>query len=235
MLLAVRYLAADGVGHLHVVGVGRAAAHAFGQPLEEGDALGGLREEEDGAREVEQVELLLAFDDQRGLLDLAGEPHHLGVAPLAEDDHLSADGAHLLVRPHDALLQPGHHRTGGVDEFDAQPLCFAVGGRRLAVGADEEPPARQAGHLLVGDGPQPQLFEPLHLDAVVDDIAQRIDRAAPGEGLFGLRDCPDHSEAESRFVVDFDVHGMRGVVPPSGAVLRGGSIAWRRAGGGAVP
>ena len=128
------------------------------------------------------------------------------MAPLAEDDHLAPHGAHLLVGAHDALLQPRHYGAGGVDKLDAQPLRLAVGGRRLAVGTDEEALALETGHLLVGDGPQPQLLEALHLDAVVYDVAQRIDAAASGEGLLGLRDGPDHAEAEARFIVDFDVH-----------------------------
>ena len=54
------------------------------------------------------------------------------------------------------------------------------------MGADEEAAARQVRHVGVGHGPQPQLFEALDLDAVVDDVAQRVDRAALREGAFGL-------------------------------------------------
>ena len=61
-------------------------------------------------------------------------------------------------------------------------------------------------HVGVGHGPQPQLFEALDFDAVVDDVAQRVDRAALREGAFGLRDCADNAEAEARFIVDLNTH-----------------------------
>ena len=60
--------------------------------------------------------------------------------------------------------------------------------------------------MSVGHGPQPQLFEAPDLDAVVDDVAQRVDRAALREGAFGLRDCADNAEAEARFIVDLNTH-----------------------------
>ena len=68
--------------------------------------------------------------------------------------------------------------------------------------ADEQPPAAQCGHVGVGYGAQPQPFEALHFDAVVDDVAQRIDRTPLGEGFLGLRNSPDYAEAEARFVID---------------------------------
>ena len=74
------------------------------------------------------------------------------------------------------------------------------------MGADEEPPASQTVQIGVRHRVQPQPFEPLHLDPVVDDVAQRVDRAALREGAFGLRDCADNAEAEARFIVDLNTH-----------------------------
>ena len=124
-----------------------------------------------------------------------------------EDDHLPADGLHFGVRLHDPGLQTRHDGTRGVDDADAQPPGFGVGRRRFAVGANQHPPACRLGHSVARERVQPQLFEPLHLDAVVDDVAQRKDRTPLGERRFGLVDSPDHAEAEPRFVVDFDLHG----------------------------
>ena len=105
-----------------------------------------------------------------------------------------------------APLETGDHRAGGVDHLDAQfPGCGVCRGG-LSVGADEEPAARQLRHVGMGDGPQPQSFETLDFDAVVNDVAERIDRGTPFEGLFGLRDCADNAEAEARFIVDLNTH-----------------------------
>ena len=68
--------------------------------------------------------------------------------------------------------------------------------------AYEEPAAAQAGHVGMADGPQPESLEALHLDPVVYDIPERVDRTAFGEGPLGLRNRPDYAEAEARFVID---------------------------------
>ena len=102
----------------------------------------------------------------------------------------------------DAGLQTGDYRAGGVDHPDAELLRARVSRGRFPVGADEQPPAAQCGHVGVGYGAQPQPFEALHFDAVVDDVAQRIDRTPLGEGFLSLRNSPDYAEAEARFVID---------------------------------
>ncbi len=78
------------------------------------------------------------------------------------------------------------------------------------MGPDEEPASVQPLHVVVGYGPQPQLLQPLHLDAVVHDVAQRVDPLAPGQRLLGPGDGPHDAEAESRMFVDLDLHGSKG-------------------------
>ena len=124
------------------------------------------------------------------------------MAPFAEDHDLPSDWAHLFVCLHHTVLQTGDHRAGGVDHPDAELLRARVSRGRFPVGADEQPPAAQCGHVGVGYGAQPQPFEALHFDAVVDDVAQRIDRTPLGEGFLSLRNSPDYAEAEARFVID---------------------------------
>ena len=128
------------------------------------------------------------------------------MAPLAEDHDLTARRTHPFVGLLHASLETGDHRAGGVDHLDAQFPGRGVCRGGLSVGADEEPAARQLRHVGVGDGPQSQPFETLDFDAVVNDVAERIDRGAPSEGLFGLRDCADNAEAEARFIVDLNTH-----------------------------
>ena len=206
MLLAARHLAAYRVLDVYLLRIRGAAAHLLPELFEECDALRGLREEVHGLREIDQCEVSGPLDDDGAASDLSGEPHHFGVPPLSEDHDLPAEGLHALERLHDAALEARHHRTGGVDDLDPQLPGLRIGRGGLPVCAYEEAAAAQARHVVVRDGAQPEAFEPLHLDAVVDDISQRIDRTTPCEGLLGLRDGPDYSEAESRFVVYFDLH-----------------------------
>jgi len=49
----------------------------------------------------------------------------------------------LVVELPDALLDLRHHRAGGVDERDAVPARQRVGGRRLAVRADQDGLSRE--------------------------------------------------------------------------------------------
>ena len=210
MLLAVRDLAADRVLHGDPRRVFRASAHLVGQVFEQRDALRGLREEVHGACEVELREVGLALHHDRRFVALSHQADHLGMAALAQDRHLAADGPHGGVRPFHALLEPRDRGARGVDQFDAQFAGPGIGAGGLAVGADEEPLAPQTLHVVVGDGAEPEPFEALDLDAVVHDVAQRADRAAGGQGAFGLADRPHHAEAEARFVVDLDAHCLRG-------------------------
>ena len=173
-----------------------------GQPLEKRDALRRLRQEVNRPREIDLREILLPLDDQRRRRHLSREPHDFRMAPFAEDHDLPSDGVHLFVCLHHTVLQTGDHRAGGVDDPDVHFPGGGVGRRRFSVGADEEAAARQVRHVGVGYGAQPQPFEALHFDAVVDDVAQRIDRTPLGEGFLSLRNSPDYAEAEARFVID---------------------------------
>ena len=95
------------------------------------------------------------------------------------------------------FLEPCHDRTCRVDDVDAQCSGLVIGRGRFAVSTDEKPAAAQPLHFGVCDRMQPQLFEPLYLDAVVHDVAQRIDRTPLGERPFGLADGPDDAETET--------------------------------------
>ena len=176
--------------------------------VEQGNALRRLREEVDRSREVDQVEILLPLDDNRRIRDLTRQSHHFGVAALAEDHHLTANRAHLLVRLDDALLQLRHHGAGGVNHLDTERTRCGIGRGGLAVGSDKEARAAEGLHLGVGDGVQSQPFEALHLHTVVDNITQRIDRATLLQGALGLGDGTHHPETESRFIVDLDPHRL---------------------------
>ena len=169
-------------------------------------ALGGLGEEADGAREIDGVEVGGCADDDGGAAGLAGEAHHLGVAGLAEDDYLAADPLHLVVALADTLLERQHDGACGVDELDAELLGGAIGFGRFAVGADEHLGAWEGGEAAVVDHHEPEASEPLHLGAVVDDIAQTVETAVAGELVLGGADSLHHPEAIACVVVDPDIH-----------------------------
>ena len=92
------------------------------------------------------------------------------------------------------------------------------------MGADEEPPSAEALHLGVGYGFESELLEPLHLDAVVDDVPERKDGASLPECLLGAGDGSDDSEAESRPVIDGDFHALSDCRTVS-AVRHGGYLS----------
>ena len=100
-----------------------------------------------------------------------------------------------------------------VDNFRIAAMALPLAGilfiglfPQTAVSADEEPPASQTVQIGVRHRVQPQPFEPLHLDPVVDDVAQRIDRTVVGQRPFGLVDSPHDAETEPRFIVDLHAH-----------------------------
>ena len=107
---------------------------------------------EDRPLEIDQPQIVRAFDHDSGLFDLSGEADDLGVAAFSEDDDLSADGFHGFVGLHDAALEAGYDRACGVDHANAQFPGAGIGRGGLTVGADQEASARDIGHFGMGDG-----------------------------------------------------------------------------------
>ena len=206
MLLASRDLAANRIDDFHLLGVLGAAHHLLAQSVEQGDGLGRLREEVNRAREVNLLQIGLVLDNDGAVLDLSRKAYHLGMAPFAQNHHLATLRGHLFVGLHNTALQACHHRTGGVNQLDIQQSGLGVGGRRFSMGADKETRTTQLLHIGMRDGPQSQLLEALYLHPIVDNIAQRIDRATPFQGLLGLGDGANYAKAKTRFIVNLDLH-----------------------------
>ena len=134
--VAVGDLAADRVVHDDARRIGGTLQQAPADLLEQREALGRLREQADRAREVDALQIVRSLDDDGVAVHLTGQSYDFGMSPLAEDDDLSSAGFHLLMGAFDELLQPGDHRTGGVDQANAVPAGEVVGRGRLAVSPD---------------------------------------------------------------------------------------------------
>ena len=173
-------------------------------------ALRSLRKEENRARKIDLLQILLTLHDNSRLLHLAREAHNFGVTSLAENNNLTTHALHLLVRRNDLTLQLRHNGAGGIDNSDAQLLGSAVGCRGLSVSTDEEVATTEILHILVCDGLKAQRLQTLHLHTVMHDVAQRIYLTTElGHSRLGLRDSSHHTEAETRILINLDNHNLR--------------------------
>lgn len=197
MLAAVRDLAADSVfpDKLAPAEAALDFAHQFGELIH---IFGGLGEEVGVLGKVQTVNLFQVLDDDSGVVGLALEPHHFGVAGLAENHYLAVsavlDG---LVLGANALLQVAHHRAGGIDNLYRVALGSLVGGGRFTVGAEEYFYVVQFSKLLVVNRLQTERREAVHFTAIVYDIAQAVERTAFLQFFLCFVDSSDYSKAET--------------------------------------
>ena len=101
----------------------------------------------------------------------------------------------------DTLLQPEHHRAGGVDDLNAVAAGGIVGRWRLAVGTQQHLDVVQGGQVVVRYGAQTAAAQALDLAAVVHYIAQAIQAAVGVELVLGFLYGRDYAEAETRLVI----------------------------------
>ena len=139
-------------------------------------------------------------------MGLSHQAQHLGVTTLAVDDDLRRVGARFnaIECGVDALLQLEHHRTGGVDDFDAVASGGLVGLGRFAMGAQQHLHVMQLFKLLVRDGFQAAAGQTVHLGSVVHDVAQAVKVPALLKLLLGLADGCRHTEAKPRSLVNLN-------------------------------
>lgn len=135
----------------------------------------GLGKEHGGLGEVELFHFLQGSDHDGAVAGLAVEPDDFGMPGLAENQHLAALGLHLLETGLDALLELEHDGAGGIDQLDTVLLGNLVGGRGLAMGADQDFGILELAELFHVDDPESQGFEPLDFLGVVDDFAQAVE------------------------------------------------------------
>jgi hypothetical protein len=135
---------------------------------------------------------------------LSHEAQHLRVARLSEYYYLRLRVVGIFVAY--ALLQLQHHGTGGIDEVNVVGLGGAVGRRRFAVGAQQHLGVVERVELLVVDGLQTERAQAFALLAVVDYVAQTVERVALAQFLLGLAYRRGHAKAEPRIFVNLYQH-----------------------------
>ena len=138
-------------------------------------------------------------------IDATGGAHHLGVAVVADDDHLMAHGVVFLHHAMDG----GDQRAGGVDPPQAEGGGLLLHLARHAMGAEDAYPA--TGNLFeVLDEDRPVVFQRGEDMLVVDDLVQHIDRATvalqaePDRGDSPFHPCAETArggEENGKFVV----------------------------------
>jgi len=117
-------------------------------------------------------------------------------------------GKIAIVLAFDAFLQLEHHRTGGVDDFNIVSLGQFIGLRRFTMSAQKDLHIVQLPHLIVLDGDQSHLAQPVTLHAVMHNVAQTIEFIAFGEFFFGLSDGGCHTETETTATIYLYHHIM---------------------------
>ena len=112
----------------------------FDEVLKTFDGLRRLREEVDGAGEVDAVELVDGLNDDGGVVRLALEPDDFRVSGLAVDDDLRREGLIVsvgFVARANTVLEFLDDRTGGIDDLYAALLRNPIGSRWFAMCAKE--------------------------------------------------------------------------------------------------
>ena len=132
----------------------------------------------------------------------------------AEDDNLRGTGIleigqYMFILLLDALLQLQHHRTGGINNLDMVLSRQVVGFWRLTMCAQQHLHAMQLAHLLMVNGDESHLAQPLALHTIMYDITQAIERVTLGQFLLCLLDGSSHTKAETTATVYLDAKIIR--------------------------
>ena len=61
-------------------------------------------------------------------------------------------------------------------------------------------------HIVVRNGLQTKFFEALYLNAIMHNVAQRIDCTALRQSLLSPRNGSHHTETKTRIIVDYYLH-----------------------------
>ena len=96
---------------------------------------------------------------------------------LAEDDNLWGQECGmwskitLVVLLLDAFLELEHHRTGGIDDLNVVTTGELIGLWRLTMGTQQDFHIVKFTQVVVVDGDESQILQPLALHAVVNDVS----------------------------------------------------------------
>ena len=203
---AVGHLTTDGVEAAEGRRGGNVVLDVVDDAVKLVEALRRLRVEIDVAVEVEMLHVVELLDDDGVLGRLAYESEHLSVSVFTEDNDLSCWVIVVLLL--DAALQGEDHGAGGIDDLDVVLPGDLVGGGWLAVGTEQHLGVMELLELLVVDGDKTVVVKPFHLHAIVNDVAETVERLARSQFFFRFADGCSHAEAEAAAGIYFyfEVH-----------------------------
>jgi hypothetical protein len=102
-----------------------------------------------------------------------------------------------VVALFDTLLQSQYYRAGSIKQFDAEAFGGKISGWRLAMSTQQNSCARDIGQLFVRNRCQALSAKALNLVAVVDDIAEAIERFYGSKSLFSFADSGNNAKAKT--------------------------------------
>lgn len=74
------------------------------------------------------------------------------------------------------------------------------------MGTEQDLGLTKMSQLLVVNRGQALMMETLHLNGIMDDVAQTVERLAGGKLFLGLLDCGGHTETEATAMVNLYLH-----------------------------
>ena len=198
------HLTANGIGVAELDTGSHALLNDLNNLSELRERFGRLRVEKHGAREINTVQFLDALYHNSLAACLPHKTKHFGMTFLAKDDNLRIN-ARLSIAMN-ALLDAEHHRTCGINKLDVVGAGYGIGLRRLTVGSQQYTHVVKMTELLVIDGDKSHPAQAFTFLAVVDNVAQRIERHTAAQFLLGLADGGRNAKAESTALVNLDYH-----------------------------
>ena len=133
------------------------------------ETFGGLGVEVDAAVEVKTLYIFNVFHHNGSGACLSHQSENLRMSALAKDNDL-AFGIGIILSL-DPALQGQYHGACCIDDLDVVFPGQFVGFGRFTMGAEQHFHVVKLLHLLMIDGNQAMLMEPVYLHTVVHDVA----------------------------------------------------------------
>ena len=108
-----------------------------------------------------------------------------------------------------------HHRAGGIHNLYPILPCTLIGLWRFTVGTQQHLGMLQPIERGMVDGHQPHALEPVTFPAVVNNVAQTIERRTARQFLLCLSYGTGHSKTEARTLINLYSHRQLSYTVPS--------------------
>ena len=210
------------VGHLTAYGVVAFKTHSGNQPLfyltdyllESIKRLGGLRIQCYRTGEINAVKFCQILDHDGFTGGLPHQSVHFGMGVLAINHNLRPGLVGRIESAFDALLQFEDHRACRIDNLYVVAPGQLIGRRRLAMSPKKHLHIMEHRQTVVFYHFQPFVGQPLHLIAVMHNIAKTIKRSGFLKFLLSLAYGGYHTETEAGPGINFNLHGRSFLLVP---------------------